>query len=147
MKIKNIMCPVDFSTTSQAAIPQASTLAGKYGASLHFVHVYEAVFATPTWDGLPVEPMPADLDLFEAKLAAIQPTSNSIEYRHKLLHGFPASSLLQYAESHNIDLIVMATHGLTGLSRVLMGSVAESIVRKATTPVLVVHTQDAVVPV
>jgi nucleotide-binding universal stress UspA family protein len=62
----------------------------------------------------------------------------SIGYEHRLILGSPASAIVHLAERENVDMIVMPTHGRTGLLRLLMGSVAEEVVRKAKCPVLTV---------
>jgi len=61
-----------------------------------------------------------------------------VRFEHKLLVGDPASAIVEAAEEENVDLIVLGTHGRTGLTRLLMGSVAENVVRKAKCPVLTV---------
>jgi nucleotide-binding universal stress UspA family protein len=71
-------------------------------------------------------------------LAQIVPTDPNVPYEHKLLVGDPATSIVDLAESEGVDLIVLGSHGRTGLTRLLMGSVAEAVVRKAKCPVLTV---------
>lgn len=140
MNIKNILCAVDFSVLSDAAVEHASSLARQLGATLHFVHVYEAAFAAPYVDGIPLPPPPSDLDTVREQLSTIRPKCDGeIDCRHEVVVGYPASSLLAYAKAHDIDLIVMGTHGRTGARRLLMGSAAEAVVRSAQCPVLVVH--------
>lgn len=85
------------------------------------------------YDGLPHE----GADVAEQKLRAIKPDAE-IQFEHRLLRGDPAAKILQLAESEKVDLIVVGTHGRTGLMRVLMGSVAEEIVRKASCAVVAV---------
>jgi nucleotide-binding universal stress UspA family protein len=71
-------------------------------------------------------------------LHAVVPTDPSIPFEHKLMTGDPAAEIVRLAESEGADMIVMATHGRTGLRRLLMGSVAEAVVRRAACPVLTV---------
>ena len=71
-------------------------------------------------------------------LLAVLPTDAAVGYEHRLLVGHPATAIVYLAEKEKVDLIVMPTHGRTGLLRVLMGSVAEGVVRKAKCPVLTV---------
>ena len=139
MKIKNILCPVDFSELSDAAIVHAGALARRYGATLHFVFVYEPIFADGDMVGVPMHPAPADLEPLRERLQEIRPDDETVECCHELILGFPGSSLVAYAGTNDIDLIVIGTHGRTGARRLLMGSVAEAVVRGASCPVLVVH--------
>ena len=145
MKIENILCPVDFSEPSDAAVAYASALADRYEAKLHFVYVYEPVPVGGDLEGVPSYPQPADVEPLRERLEALQPTSPKVDCCHELVLGFPGSSLLSYASSHKIDLIVMGTHGRTGATRLLMGSVAETVVRKAPCPVLTVHAKNGAV--
>ena len=71
-------------------------------------------------------------------LSEVVPTDPAVGYEHRLLIGSPATSIVQLAEREGVDMIVMPTHGRTGLVRLLMGSVAEEVVRKAKCPVLTV---------
>jgi nucleotide-binding universal stress UspA family protein len=69
-------------------------------------------------------------------LAKVVPAGPAIGYEHRLLAGDPAHAILQCAAKESVDLIVMSTHGRTGFSRLLMGSIAEAVVREAKCPVL-----------
>ena len=69
-------------------------------------------------------------------LAEVKPTDPKVPYQHRLITGEPASAIARLAEDENVDMIVMGTHGRSGLSRLLMGSVAEAVVRRAKCPVL-----------
>jgi nucleotide-binding universal stress UspA family protein len=89
---------------------------------------------------MPVQPAPADLEPLRERVEAIRPAGDGdLEYDHDLIFGFPGGSIVGYAASNHIDLIVMGTHGRSGASRLLMGSVAEAVVRSAGCPVLTVH--------
>ena len=72
------------------------------------------------------------------RLAEVTPTDASVPHRHLLLYGDPISQIVHAAEEQRVDMIVMGTHGRTGLTRLLMGSVAEAVVRRAACPVLIV---------
>jgi len=72
------------------------------------------------------------------------PSDPSVSFEHKLLAGDPAAAIVEAADQENVDLIVLGTHGRTGLTRLLMGSVAENVVRKAKCPVLTVKHPSAV---
>jgi nucleotide-binding universal stress UspA family protein len=82
-----------------------------------------------------VEP---DLEEIQRMLAEVVPTDPTVEYEHRLLSGGPAEAIVNLAEKEDVAMIVMPTHGRTGLMRVLFGSVAEEVVRKAKVPVLTV---------
>ena len=69
-------------------------------------------------------------------LEAVVPTDPTVPYEHRLITGDPATAIARLAEEEQADLIVMGTHGRTGLTRLLMGSVAEAVVRRAPCPVL-----------
>lgn len=75
-------------------------------------------------------------------LAQVVPTDPNVPYEHKLLIGDPATSIVDLAESEGVDFIVLGSHGRTGLTRLLMGSVAEAVVRRAKCPVLTVKQPD-----
>ncbi len=72
------------------------------------------------------------------QLATVVPTDPSVPHRHELRHGDPIGEIVRLANEEKADMIVMGTHGRTGLTRLLMGSVAEAIVRRADCPVLTV---------
>lgn len=72
------------------------------------------------------------------RLRSIRPTLDGVVCKHRYLRGAPADEILQFAKQEEIDLIVMGSHGRTGLSRLLMGSVADAVMRKASCPILVV---------
>jgi nucleotide-binding universal stress UspA family protein len=77
-------------------------------------------------------------------LEAVKPPDLSIRFEHKLLMGTAADEIVRAAEEGGVDLIVIGTHGRTGLKRVLMGSVAEAVMRRATCPVLTLKAADKV---
>jgi nucleotide-binding universal stress UspA family protein len=141
MNIKRILFPTDFSHCNDAALKFASSLASETGATLFIVHVHDTrdlnaamgeagyLYLT-TWE--------EDLEKAQQSLRAIVPTVAGLSHQHECLIGSPASEILKFAEMHDIDLIVMASHGRSGLSRLLLGSVAEGVMRKANCPVLVV---------
>jgi nucleotide-binding universal stress UspA family protein len=115
----------------------ATSLARDHGAKLLIVHVEEPPIAYgggELYYGIP-EPNRKDL---QRMLSEVVPTDAAVPYEHRLLSGDPAGSIVHLADKEGVDMIVMATHGRTGLSRLLMGSVAEEVVRKAKCPVLTV---------
>jgi nucleotide-binding universal stress UspA family protein len=80
-------------------------------------------------------PEPATEDL-RKMLHQIKPADPAVPFEHRLITGDPAHAVVRLAKDENVDMIVIGTHGRTGLSRMLMGSVAEAIVRRAECPVL-----------
>lgn len=135
MKADKIIVPTDFSHCGDAALRLAASLARDTGASLLIVHVEEPPLAYGGGEMYYGMPEPATEDL-RHMLQRVVPPDPSVKYEHRLISGEPASAIVQLAEDENADLIVMATHGRTGLTRLLMGSVAEAVVRRAPCPVL-----------
>lgn len=136
MNAKTILCPTDFSPPSIAALSQAASLARDFGGRLLIVHVEKL---RPIYEGIP--PVEEQLRYRDELLACLQEVAvpeGSVPYEHRLLMGDPAGAIVGLAEEENVDLIVMGTHGRTGFSRVLLGSVAEAVVRRASCPVLMV---------
>jgi nucleotide-binding universal stress UspA family protein len=136
MQAKKILFPTDFSHSSDAALPVATSLARDTGAKLLIVHVEEPPMAYgggEMYYGMP-DPVTEDL---RAMLQRVKPTDAAVPYEHHLVIGDPAVAVAELAASEGVDLIVMGTHGRTGLRRLLMGSVAEAIVRRAPCPVFI----------
>lgn len=134
MKIKHIVCPVDLSKNSFQAIGVATSLATANGAEIIFLHV--AMPDLPIDAAYAMVEADASVRAADEELRKIKPTRDDVKFRHVLIRGEPAQEILRCAEDENADLIVMTTHGRTGFSRLLMGSVAEHVVRKARCPVL-----------
>jgi universal stress protein A len=137
MNAPKILFPTDFSTLGQSALDMATALAKSRGAGLLIVHVEEPPLAYgggELYYGID-EP---DRDDLRRMLLEIVPIDGSVDYEHRLVVGSPAAAILDLAEIEGVEMIVMPTHGRTGLLRLLMGSVAEEVVRKANCPVLVV---------
>jgi universal stress protein A len=135
MKTKKIMFPTDFSHTGDAALEMATVLAHDAGATLLIVHVEEPPVAYGGGEMYYGIPEPAHGEI-KRMLQEVLPTRSDVKFEHRLVTGDPPSAIVRLAEEENVDLIVMGTHGRTGLGRLLMGSVAEAIVRRAACPVL-----------
>src|SRR5262245_23816093 len=134
MNAAKILYPTDFSTIGQTSLEMATSLARDRGATLLIVHVEEPPLAYgggELYYGIE-EPNRDDL---KRMLVEVVPTDPAVPCEHRLVVGAPARAIVELAESEGADLIVMATHGRTGLFRMLMGSVAEEVVRKAKCPV------------
>ncbi len=135
MEIKKILFPTDFSHSSDAALSLATSLARDTGAKLLIAHVEEPPVAYgggEMYYGIP-EPVEEDL---RKMLKEVVPTDATVPYEHHLVTGDPSAAIVRLAKDEDVDLIVMGTHGRTGLLRMLMGSVAEAVVRRAPCPVL-----------
>jgi nucleotide-binding universal stress UspA family protein len=136
MNIKRILFPTDFSHTGDAALAFATTLAKESGGRLVIAHVQEAPMAYGGGEMYYGIPEPSTDELTQM-LHDVKPTDPGVPAEYRLVTGDPAEAVVQLAEQEGADLIVLGSHGRTGLSRLLMGSVAEVIVRKAHCPVLV----------
>lgn len=142
-QLKRILLPTDFSEYSKHAVPYACALADEYQAELHVLHILEKV---------------PDVPYFGMGLASPGFTEESQQHAEKLLeqllpadwapreraikvirHGSPFVETIRYAKEAEIDLMVITTHGRTGLSHALLGSQAERLVQKAPCPVLTVR--------
>lgn len=129
IRVQKILYATDFSSYSNQAYFHAVALAENHGASL------TVLFVLPSnWS----EEEGENRDYWRRQLEQIRPLDPAIRVRHVLLEGDPATEIVRYAQDMNMDLIVMGTHGRTGLERMLMGSVAEKVMRDATCSVLVV---------
>jgi nucleotide-binding universal stress UspA family protein len=134
--VKRILYPTDFSSYSNQAYLHAVALAENHGASLTVLYVYNG----PSKDAGPGAAADADADrrYWRDQLEQIRPANPAIPVHHVFLEGDPSGEIGRYAADANIDLIVMGTHGRTGLERLLLGSVAEQTLRNAPCSVLVV---------
>jgi nucleotide-binding universal stress UspA family protein len=133
LPIRTILHPTDFSEPSEAAFGLACSLARAHGARLVVQHVVP----------LPVVlygPPPEEyLTHLREQLVHMQARDSKVSMEDWLVEGDPATAILRAAEEISCDLIVLGTHGRTGISRLLLGSVAEKVVRRAPCPVLTVR--------
>jgi nucleotide-binding universal stress UspA family protein len=139
MNIKTILHPTDFSAASHYALELAFSLARDHGARVILLNVVEP----PFHGGEPLMPIATLPDLrTEAQnwFATLPKPRGDIETKQIIAEGDPVSQILRVAAEEQADFIVLGTHGRTGLSRLLMGSVAENVIRRATCPVLAVKT-------
>jgi nucleotide-binding universal stress UspA family protein len=136
MKLEKILFATDFSPPSQAALRYASSLARDAGATLLIVHVVE-----PPLDQ--VYYMPPDYSHSEVRreLESVVPAFKDVKYEQRLLTGIAADEILRVSNEEGVDLIVMGTHGRTGWMRLLMGSVAQAVMRRAPCPVLTLKSE------
>ena len=143
--LHRILIPTDFSKFSQNALMYAAAFAEKFGAGLHLLHVVQNLSPVIP-EILPVEPPP--VPSVEQLTTAVQSafdrlvTENKLEelvVHREVREGPPFYEIIRYAKEAQIDLIVMGTHGHSGLAHVLLGSVTEKVVRKSPCPVLTVR--------
>lgn len=138
--LNRILVPTDFSGTSEAALRYGVALARAFKAQLHLLHV-------PEHPGEAAE-IEYPIGLFENmqnaandRLGHLLPEAEARELRPEcaMRLGKPTDEIVRYAAEHEMDLIVMGTHGREGVTRAVLGSVAEKVVRRAPCPVLAVH--------
>lgn len=146
MQIKKVLVPVDFSTDSLRAAEYAKNFAAPFGAQLVLLHVIEPIYYASPADMYAASPNLALLIEEQRKAAQAQLeqlaqklSGQGAKVQTLLKSGSPAQVIADTAKRIKADLIVMATHGRTGLAHVLLGSVAERVVRLATCPVLTVR--------
>ncbi len=132
--IKKILYATDFSSYSNQAYFHAVALAENHGAGLTILTVYTPEKGASTKGGSP----DADRQYTRNQLEQIRPVNPRIQVQHVFLEGDPAEQIVRYAADAGIDLIVLGTHGRTGLERLLMGSVAEKVLREGPCSVMVV---------
>jgi nucleotide-binding universal stress UspA family protein/sporulation protein YlmC with PRC-barrel domain len=135
--VKRILVPTDFSATSDVALNYGTELARVLNARLYLLHVtgdtgvnFEADFPIAGFNNTPWQRL---------ETLAGEPEAQRIETEYALRVGTPDNQIVRYAETRDIDLIVMGTHGRSGVTHMVMGSVAEKIVRSAPCPVLTVR--------
>ena len=139
MQWKKICCAVDFSELSRLAQDQAAELARRYEADLVLVHVYDVPKLTSSGMVRP-EQVAETVRELQRKLEAWRREAEFLAGRPveaKALSGDPAEEILRFAREGFVELIVLGTHGRSGLRRLVLGSVAERVVRQAECPVLV----------
>ena len=141
MQLNKILCPIDFSKFSNAANDYASLLAESSGAEIIYLHVSLPDVTVSSY---------AYVDLQQEssnelqRLEEIKPTVSGVKASYEIEFGTPTTSIVKFANEHEVDLIVMGTHGRTGWRRVTMGSVAEAVVRSASCPVLAIKSETQV---
>ena len=145
--IENILVPTDFSEASDSALVYGRTLARTFNARLHVLHVVDDAFMFAGLDGFAADiaNVVADMtDNAEKKILACLTEQDWREPKTitEVRTGAPAQEIAEYAKRAGIDLIVMGSHGHGFISGLLMGRVAEKVVRIAPCPVLTVRTPE-----
>ena len=132
-----ILVPFDFSPASDVALEMATSLARDSQGSLILAHVEDMQLSAGQGKCLPDDSETA-ADSLAVRFNAVALPDSSVPVERRLLTGSPADAILNLARAEHVDMIVIGTDGRRGLSRLLMGSVAESVVRTAPCPVLTV---------
>jgi len=143
--LDRILVPTDFSEASGCALRYGRALSAAFGSALHVLHVVENLVAHAWTAEVYVTALPGLLDEVardaEKRLAALVTDDDRTRFgaRATVLTGSPSAEIVRYAQANTIDLIVMGTHGRGVVEHMLIGSVAEKVVRKASCPVLTVR--------
>ena len=144
IRLQRVLLPTDFSAYSAAATKYACEMATRFDAELHLLHTLETHLSSTPDFGLGLA-LPKYLH--ESRAAAEKSLAGVLDPKwsagrtviQAVVEGSPKVEIIRYARQQDIDLIVMSTHGRTGLPHIIMGSVAETVVRTAPCPVLTVR--------
>jgi nucleotide-binding universal stress UspA family protein len=144
--VSQILFCTDFSDHAKAALPFAIDMSKKYGATLHLVHVHQdpgdlaefEISSEIKMDWIRVAKSIGTASETKLRELCNEVTQEIKSCRFKMLRGKPHLEIIRYAKENTIDLIVMASHGLTGLEHVLFGSTAERVLRGSPCNVLVI---------
>ena len=149
VSITRILCPVDFSECSRHALDCAVGLARWYGAEMTALHVVPSITAPvpPTGEGLypPLVFSPEDLEQFRTELETFARVPDAPALDRQVVQGSVTGEIVRLAKELPADLVVMGTHGRSGFERLMLGSVTEKVLRKASCPVLTVPARAPVV--
>ena len=145
LQLRKILLPTDFSGCANYALPYSAAIARATGATIICLHVVEPIVPAVGYTGL-AEPMPiADIseqleDSAERELPQLAECEefSGLDVEEVIVHGDAAAEIVRVAAERGVDLIVVSSHGRTGLGRIIFGSTAEAVVRHASCPVLVV---------
>ncbi len=150
--LKKILCPLDFSDFSVRALKTSVELADKFKAKIILCHIVNEIPNMNTaYDAIDYQPQLQNIQEFVQEMQVVSTNQldelakkygKSVPYEKKVATGMPADEIVQMAKEEKIDLIVLTTHGRTGLSRIFMGSVAEGVIRHAPCPVLSIRIKD-----
>lgn len=150
LHLRTLLVPTDFSESSQKAIHYAQRLAQQFGGTILLLHVIEPAYPYPV-DGL--VHVPGDLSDYNLELlpqaerslgslADVTARNGTVPVKSKIRTGSAHNEIVKAAKEEDADLIVIATHGRTGLMHVLLGSTAEKVIRHSPCPVLVVREKE-----
>lgn len=146
-KPTKILVPTDFSNASDKALQEAVDVAGQYHASITLLHVLDRdvqqcmgdyCLPSETIMQLEAENIEQSREMMKSEVSKI-PGSASIEINFDVRHGATAEEILHEQQEKGADLIVMASHGRSGFSKMMLGSVSDKVLTKANTPILLVR--------
>jgi len=137
INLKTVLVPTDFGAASDAALTYGRTLARIFGAELHLLHVMDNTFFRP----IAADPLSVKVTTYKHLHDKLTAADRGELHARAVVEGSdePHQVIVDYAKAYRIDLIVMGTHGRQGAAHMLMGSVAERVVRTAPCPVLTVR--------
>lgn len=148
-QVKNILVPIDFSTSSYQVFELGHCLARQNGANLHLIHVIDPIYYQEQ------QQRKSDLEFIhkirfenakeELRKFKFEVPHSEVEITEVLIEGIPHKEILNYSRQNDIDMIVIASHGWTNLSHMLMGSIADKIMRQADVPVICVKSNVSVI--
>ncbi|HAB51164.1 MAG: hypothetical protein A2315_07900 [Ignavibacteria bacterium RIFOXYB2_FULL_35_12] len=148
-QVKNILVPIDFSTSSYQVFELGHCLAKHNGANLHLIHVIDPVYYEEQ------KPRISDTEFIhkirfenakeELRKFKFEVPHSEVEIIEALIEGIPHKEILSYSRQNDIDMIVIASHGWTNLSHMLMGSIADKIMRQSDVPVICVKSNVSVI--
>lgn len=145
IRLKNVLVATDFSETSEGALGYGRELARTFGAKLHVLHVADNIMMRYAFDGSVVLPPDVQADFENAARTRLEQLLGDDDRRELgaiavlRTSNTPADSIVDYAKAADVDVIVMGTHGRRALAHLLLGSVAERVVRMSPCPVLTVR--------
>ncbi len=143
MKVETILVPLDGSTLAEGALPRAAELAGEGNARLLLVRAtHTAVFTGGDLVDAQVRVI-AEAEAYLAVVATRMRALGAKDVRTSVWYGDAAPAIIDAAAFNHVDLIVMMSHGRSGLGRLVLGSVAESVLRGTTTPILLLRDSEA----
>lgn len=149
VQIKNILIPIDFSASSNQVFELGHCLAKQNSAKLHLLHVIDPIYykkeQTKTSDLAFIRKIRYENAKEELRKFKFELPYSDVEIIEVLLEGTPHKEILNYSRQNDIDLIVIASHGWTNLSHMLMGGIADKIMRQADVPVICVKSNIPVV--
>jgi len=145
IQLKRILVPTDFSDCSRQALRYAVPFAKEFGAALHLLYVVQVNYPTPEMVDFNLPQYEADMRRSAEKQLSVlagQEIAGATPTQLVVRSGSPFQEIIRAAETLDIDLIIIATHGRSGLAHVLLGSTAERVVRHAPCPVFVVRQKE-----
>lgn len=147
-RLKRLLVPIDFSEHARAALPHVVIFAQNFDAEIELLHVidqrvYPSFYGTEAESLMRLYPELMDKSIAELKSFAGDDIPEDLQIEFTVREGNPQSEIIRYADKQDVDLIMMGTHGLSGLEKVLIGSTAEKVVRRAECPVFVIKAPSA----